>query len=297
MLVSMKALLDRASAENYAIAAPNVSTELDARAALEAAEELNAPLILDVGHKANKDPRFFIGLCAQLAAKANVPVAVNLDHGAVYEHAILAIQGGATSVMIDRSSLPYEENVAQVAELVKVAHAVGVSVESELGHVGQGSNYAEDGKANLTDPDQAMDFIQKTGIDCLAVAIGTAHGAYVGTPKLDFDRLEAIKKATDNFPLVLHGGSGTGDENLGKACRMGINKVNLSNDLCKAAAVALQAADLSGNNAYQVWKIGIAGWKARLKELIVVLGGEGKAWTPEHSKISVDTEVELEEKH
>ena len=157
-----------------------------------------------------------------MADKANVPVAINLDHGATYEDAIDAIAAGFTSIMVDRSSLPYEENVAQVKELVKVAHATGVSVEAELGHVGQGDNYAVDGKQALTDPAEAKKYIEETGIDMLAVAVGTAHGEYIGTPHIDFDRLAAIKEAVgQDFPLVLHGGSGSGDENLAKACTMG----------------------------------------------------------------------------
>ena len=139
-------------------------------------------------------------------------------------------RAGFTSIMVDRSELPYEDNVAQVSELSKIAHAVGVSVESELGHVGQGSQYAIDRDAALTDPTQAKDFVQRTGVDCLAVAIGTAHGVYTGTPYLDFPLLHKIYREV-SVPLVLHGGSGTGDENLAKATREGISKVNLATDL------------------------------------------------------------------
>ncbi|MFR5868947.1 MAG: class II fructose-bisphosphate aldolase [Acutalibacteraceae bacterium] len=295
MLVTMKEILDRASAENYGVAAPNVNTELDARCALEAAEELNAPIILDVGFSANPDIVFYGSFLTRLAESSTVPVAINLDHGGSYEEVMMALRAGFTSVMVDRSVLPYEENVKEVSEIVKIAHAMGVSVEAELGHVGQGDNYAVDGKTALTDPQEAKKYIEETGVDMLAVAVGTAHGAYVGTPKLHFDRLEEIKKVTGH-PLVLHGGSGSGDENLRKACQLGINKVNVCNDLMRAACDSVTAADLSGNGAYGLWGLIQEGWKARLKELIEVFGGVGKAWTVAPKGMPKTGATNLEEK-
>lgn len=282
MLVTMKELLDRASAENYAVAAPNVSSELDARAFVEAAEELNAPLILDVGYSANPDIFMFGQLLRDLATKSNVPIAINLDHGGAFEDIIAAIQAGFTSVMVDRSATPYETNVKEVSEIVKIAHAVGVTVEAELGHVGQAQSYDVDRDAALTSVDDAKKFIEETGVDCLAVAIGTAHGAYPKgfVPYLDFDRLAEIKKGTNNFPLVLHGSSGTKDEDLQKACSMGINKVNIANDLCQAAAKALKAADLEGQAAYGVYNVAREGAKELLKKMIKIYGSDGKAWNP-----------------
>lgn len=280
MLVSMKEILDRASKGNYGVVAPNVGSELESRAAIEAAEEMKAPLILDVGFKANPDIVFFGKILTDLCIRSSVPIAINLDHGGDFSHVISAIRAGFTSVMVDRSTLPYEENVAEVKDIVRIAHSVGVSVEAELGHVGQGTNYAVDRDAAMTKPEEAKKYIEDTGVDCLAVAIGTAHGAYIGTPTLDFDRLAAIKKATNNFPLVMHGGSGSGDENIRKACTLGINKVNINNDLMVGAREALFAADLSGNGAYGLFKIAKKGWKDRLKELIEILGGAGKAWVP-----------------
>ncbi|GHV63837.1 fructose-bisphosphate aldolase [Spirochaetia bacterium] len=280
MLVSMKEILDRANRENYAVMAPNVSMELDARAVLEAAEEMKSPLILDVLYKANPDMYLFGSYLRRLAEQASVPVAINQDHGQEYAHAVAAIRAGFTSIMVDRSALPYEENAAQVAELAKIAHAVNVSVEAELGYVGMGSNYDHDGISGLTEPSLALDYISRTGIDCLAVAIGTAHGAYKGKPKLDFDRLEEIKKIT-RFPLVLHGGSGTGEENLAKACKLGINKINVANDLFRAAHSELLKSDMEGNGVYKFWDVCSRGLKNRTKELIECFGGKGKAWVPE----------------
>ena len=280
MLVTMKEILDRANAGSYAVVAPNVTAEMDARACLEVAEDERAPLILDVAMIHTSDIFFHGSYLTKLADLAAVPVAINLDHGASFADAIKAIRSGFTSIMVDRSSLPYKENLEQVAELVKIAHAVNVSVEAELGHVGVGSNYGKLGEDLLTDPDQALDYIKKTGVDCLAVAIGTAHGAYAGEPHLDFERLKEIKKKV-GIPLVLHGGSGTGDDNISKACTLGINKVNICNELFKSMYDSIMENDLSGDNAYEFWNIALAGLKKRMHELIHICGCNGKAWTPE----------------
>ena len=150
---------------------------------------------------------------------------------------MIALRSGFLSIMVDRSSLPYEENVAEVCgNWLKIAHAVGVSVEAELGHVGSGEQYDADRNAGLTDPEQAKAYVEATGIDALAIAIGTAHGKYVGTPYLDFELLEKIYNEVE-IPLVLHGGSGSGDENLARATRMGITKVNIGTDLFQAGLI------------------------------------------------------------
>jgi fructose-bisphosphate aldolase class II len=179
--------------------------------------------------------------------------------------------------MVDRSSLPYDENVSQVAELVKIAHAVNVSVEAELGHVGMGDNYAHDGNNALTVPSEAVEYIKATGVDALAVAIGSAHGVYKGTPKLRFELLEQLRDAV-SVPLVLHGGSGTGDENLMRACQSGINKVNLCYDLLRAAVDSLTAEDISGTRAYDMFPLLARGWKSKIQHYIKLFGGDGKAW-------------------
>lgn len=293
MLVKMKDILVRASAENYGVAAPNVSHEIDARAVIEAAEELESPLILDVAFISTPDMVFYGKYLTELAKMSSVPVAINLDHGSNFAQPILAIRAGFTSIMVDRSMLPYEENVKEVSSLCRIAHSVGVSVEAELGHVGWGDNYVMDGKSALTDPAQAKEYIERTGIDCLAVAIGTAHGAYVGTPYIDFDRLDKIKKAVgSDFPLVLHGGSGSGDDNLAKACTLGINKINIYNDICKASYEALVKAKLTGNGVYEMWNIAKEGMKRRIAELIEKFGGKGKTWVPEITGISVKASTE-----
>lgn len=278
MLFSMKTLLDRANEGNYAIAAPNVSSELDARAALEVAEELDSPVILDVAPVSTPNLVFTGGYISELCRMSKVPAALNLDHGSRFDQAIQAIRGGFTSVMVDRSMLPYEENAAQVREIVNIAHSVGISVEAELGHVGSGAD-TEASEDMLTDPLLAASFVKDTGVDCLAVAIGTAHGAYKKAPKLDFDRLVNIKEACGHIPLVLHGSSGSGDENIKKACRLGINKVNIANELFQGACRKLLAADLSGNGAYELWNIAKQGYKETLKDRMKLYGCIGKAWT------------------
>ena len=151
MLVNMCDILKKSREGRYGVVAPNICNEDTARAAIEVAEENRAPLILDVIFNVNPDIPLFAHICGKLARKASVPVALNLDHGGCFEHAMIALRAGFSSIMVDRSSLPYEENVAEVAELVKIAHAVGVSVEAELGHVGSGEQYDADRNAGLTE--------------------------------------------------------------------------------------------------------------------------------------------------
>jgi len=178
--------------------------------------------------------------------------------------------------MADRSTLPYEENVAQVKLLAEIAHAAGVSIEAELGHVGQGSNYAVDGVSSLTDPDEARRFIADTGVDCLAVAVGTAHGAYIGTPKIDFDRLQAIDEACGT-PLVLHGGSGSGDDNLHKSCTMGVAKVNIVTDIILLTYQSVLDGDFSGNNCHKMYPAMYQANKDAVLHCFEITGSTGRA--------------------
>lgn len=269
MLVTMKEILDKAQEGNYAVPAPNVLYELETRAVLELAEELNSPLILDVFP--------FVGPeIIRLAKVASIPVAVNLDHGRDFSSIIRTITKGVSSVMIDRSTLPYEENIQEVKEMVKIAHAAGITVEAELGHVGQGSNYDVDGKKALTDVNEAVKFVEETGVDALAVAIGTAHGLYSGTPHIDFERLTEIDNAV-SVPLVLHGGSGTGFDNISKACKMGINKVNVNTDLQYGALERLKK-HVEENNPMG-FQISLAdGYRDILQKYMEACGCIGKAW-------------------
>lgn len=279
MLVSMKEILDAAKKGGYAVPAANAENELNVRSYIEAAEQLKSPLIIGAVARANPNMNDFGRIVTDLARQSCVPIALNLDHSATFEHAIMGIRAGFTSIMVDRSNLSYEENVAQVKEIVKIAHAVGVSVEAELGHVGYGGNYAIDGVSNFTDPDMAVRFVEETGIDALAVAIGTAHGLYNGEPKLEFELLQKIA-AVVKVPLVLHGGSGTGDDNLSKACHLGINKVNLSTDMKYAALKNMAKVYPLGSGEekpFAFWKLLQDGFRNELLHYIKVTGSEGKA--------------------
>ena len=279
LLVTMKEILDRAKKENYAVLAANFLCEVDARAFLEAAEDLNAPLILDMSYKNSMGIVFTGKYVCELCNMAKIPVALNLDHGREMTHFASAVRAGFTSMMIDCSALPFEENVETVKQVVAMAHSVGMSTEAELGHVGKGAEYDTCGNS-FTDPSEAAEYVERTKVDCLAVAIGTAHGAYKGTPFIDFDRLAAIREKV-SVPLVIHGGSGTGADNLYKVARSGVSKININNDLICGAYKKLIASDMKGNGAYGMWNYLKNGFKERAKEYIQLFGSDGKAWMPE----------------
>lgn len=273
MLVTMAELLNKAQAGHYGVVAPSNKDEITLRASIDAAIELNSPVIINLNAKAHPDMAFFARMTRDLALEAPIPVALNQDHGATYEHAVRAIAAGFTSVMADRSTLSFEENVAQVSEIVKIAHACGVTVEAELGHVGYG-HLDDMHNRSLTDPDKAKEFVERTQVDCLAVAIGTVHGTYTGTPHIDFDLLERLRKAV-NVPLVLHGGSGTGDENLTRACREGICKINIGTDVMQKARDAVlnsvvAAPHFTLPHFYEAYK-------QEVKRYMHIFGSVGKA--------------------
>lgn len=244
MILPMSELLKKAKKEGYGIAAPNVFNRETIEACFLAAKELRAPIILDVAGSHG------IYECMDIARfyekrYPEIPVAVNLDHGGPYEDIINAIRAGFSSVMIDRSTCSFEDNVKETAEIVRIAHACGVSVEAELGHVGQANEYDKTRDSGLTRPEEAFEFVKLTGIDCLAVAVGTSHGVYKGVCKIDFPLLDKLSKEID-IPLVLHGGSGSGDDNLVKTIEYGIQKVNLNTDLVLSGLDAIQ--DSYNNN-------------------------------------------------
>lgn len=277
MYVTMKEILQDAKKGGYAIIAPNIFDYKTAVMCVEAAEENKTPVIIDYNFgrgKVNREAVIDLGnFVAGLARRASVPVALNQDHGASFEHAILAINAGYSSIMVDRSSLPFEENVAQVKELTHIAHAAGLSVEAELGHVGFANNYEVDGFTALTEPGEAAEYVERTGIDCLAVAIGTAHGKYKGEPHIDFERLEAIQKVVD-VPLVLHGGSSTGDERLARAARSGICKINIASD---AGAAGIDAFKSASGRPGQILDAFYQGYKQCIVHYMEIFGQIGRA--------------------
>lgn len=282
MLVSMVELMKRAREEGYCIPAPAVENEHAVRACVSIAEERNTPLIMISLFKVNPDIMMFGRIITDIALRTSVPLAICQDHGGTFEEAMWAIRAGYTDVMVDRSRLPFDENVDQVKEIVRVAHAVGVGVEAELGHVGTNSdatvNTGEGNGENVfTVPDEAVKFVRETGVDTLAVSIGTAHGPYKGVPKLQFELLHELMEKVP-VPMVLHGGSGTGDENIRKAAKSGICKLNLSNDLKRGAIERLTTQrDLMGMGAYRMYPLLAEGYKKMLSHYIDICGSSGKA--------------------
>lgn len=239
MLVNMKPILADATQKKYGVVAPNIFDGYTIETAVKLASELRAPMILDVNGPLDK-LKYMAELTKFFSRKYdNVPVALNLDHGQNYENIMCAIHAGFTSVMIDKSQESFEENIRITSEIVRAAHAVGVSVEAELGHVGKGMEYDTDGKANLTLPQDVVEFVKQTGVDALAVAVGTAHGHYSGIPQIDFQRLDEIRAVSD-IALVLHGGSSSGDDNLCKAIQHGVSKINIGTDLGDSAIESLK---------------------------------------------------------
>ena len=243
MLVNMKEMLARAQKERYGIGFFNAVNVEMARAVIETAEEMHAPVI--VGTAEVLLPAMSLERVAEylipMAQKASVPVAVHYDHGLTFEKCMEALKLGFTSVMYDCSTASYEENLSRVAEMIRICHGMGVTVEGELGHVGdnEGTGKLENPSDYYTDPAVAADFVRKTGVDALAVAVGNAHGDYKFPPKLDFERITAIREATGT-PLVLHGGSGLSDDDFRESVRRGVCKINIFTDLDKAGKAGIE---------------------------------------------------------
>ena len=240
MLVNMKEILYDAKKKGYGVPAANAWNESTIKAVIAAAEEKHSPVILAL-YPEMADILAFGEVAVPLAARAAVPVVVHLDHGQQFVDAVKAVRAGFTSLMVDRSMASFEQNVFEVREIVKFAHSLDISVEAELGHVGKGTEYAETKNIGLTDTEEAKKFVQATDVDCLAVAVGTSHGQYAGTPELHFDLLKQLNEIVP-VPLVLHGCSGTGDANLQKAIKLGIRKLNLYTDLDQAGLAAAKTA-------------------------------------------------------
>lgn len=231
-LVNLKTALAHADEHGYAVGAFNTLSIEAVRGAIQAAEELKSPIILQVAQvQLDAAPLEYIGPVMVEAAKAaSVPVVVNLDHGEDFSVIEKALEIGFTSVMFDGASLPLEENISKSKEIVVMAHKYGASCEAELGVVGGSEGGIETVEMMLTDADQVKKFVDETNVDALAIAIGNAHGPYVKEPNLRLDRLEEINEITD-VPLVLHGGSGISIEDFQKSVRLGIQKINVATAL------------------------------------------------------------------
>lgn len=228
-LVKMKDLLKRAEEKNIGCGAFSVGNMEMVKGAIRAAEELNTPIIIQIAEvRLKNSPLHLMGpMMVQAAKEAKVDVAVHLDHGLTFETVDKALELGFTSVMLDASTLPFEENIAKVKTVVEKARKYGATVEAELGLVGGSEDGSCDHGIRCTDPDDAVVYARETGIDALAVAIGNAHGNYPVAPTLAFDVLEKIHEKVD-IPLVLHGGSGITDKDFQRAISLGIRKVNIA---------------------------------------------------------------------
>lgn len=245
MLVNLNEVLYPARKNRYAVGLFNaVNLEL-ARGIIAAAESTGSPVIMGTAeillpYGPLEEVSYYL---LPMAKKAKVPVVAHLDHGLRKETCLKALELGFSSIMYDCSTDPYEVNVQKVKEMAEIAHSYGATIEGELGHVGdnegsaEGDSHAFDPTKYYTDPKQAKDFVEKTGVDALAIAVGTAHGAYKFPPKLDFERIRTIAETID-VPLVLHGGSGLTDNDFRKAIEQGISKVNIFTDINNAAVKA-----------------------------------------------------------
>ncbi|HGH4038808.1 ketose-bisphosphate aldolase [Enterococcus sp. C76] len=235
MLVTGKEILAVANEKGFAVPAFNAGSGQLLNAVIEACEEAQAPVMIAIHPEELKFlTDSFVAQVKYAAQQTDIPICIHLDHGADFNQIIHAIRLGFTSVMIDASHLSYETNVMLSKKVVEAAHAVGISVEAELGTIGDTGNTIEGGVSEIiyTDPSTAQAFIEETGIDSLAIAIGTAHGIYPKElkPKLRLDILETIRSLT-TVPLVLHGGSSNSDEEIRQAVELGINKINISSDI------------------------------------------------------------------
>lgn len=258
MLVNLKEILEIAEEKKCAIGMFN-GTGLDSiQAVIAAAEELNQPVIIAHAevHNVYNDISLVGPAMIAAARDAKVPVCVHLDHGVSTEMIYKALRLGFTSVMIDASHLPYEENLALTKSITEIAHAMGASVEAELGRLvtgeaGSGEEARADMKAEdfYTDPKEAEEFCRITGVDALAIAFGTAHGFYTAQPKLDFDVVKRVKEAC-GLPLVMHGGSGVSDEGFREAIAGGIRKINYYSYMSKAGFMAAKAVIEEGKTSY-----------------------------------------------
>ncbi len=284
MLKTGDEILRHADQHGYAVGAFNINNMEIAQAIIKGAEACNAPVFLQASQGAIKYAgiEYIAAIGKTIAANTDVPVALHLDHGTDFKDIMSCIQHGFKSVMIDASQFPLEENIAKTKEIVNIAHSIGVSVEAELGKIGGTEEHISVAEEDVvyTDPEEAKYFVEETGVDSLAIAVGTAHGVYKGEPKIDFERIKQINELVD-IPLVLHGSSGVSYDDLRKAVSMGIRKINIDTDI--RASFAQTVANFIKENPDEIDPRKILG-PARdamaevVEEKIKVFGSNGKAW-------------------
>ena len=252
MLATLNDMLADAQRGRYAVGLFNVVTIEQAEGVFQAAEALRAPLIIGTAERFLKHfpLEMLAGMLLDRAGSASVPVAVHFDHGCTFDGCMRALRLGFTSIMYDCSSMPYEDNVRRMAEICRIAHAMGASVEGELGCVAgnEDGSAGHEPRAMMTDAALAGDFVRRTGVDALAVSVGNAHGAYRLPPKLDFELIEDIRNSV-SVPLVLHGGSGLTDQDFSRAMDCGIAKINIFTDINSAQSEACREALAAGKKS------------------------------------------------
>lgn len=281
MLANLNDVLYDAQKNHYGVGLFNTTDSDMLEAVISAAEELRSPVIIGTAEVLLPYGELqLIGpSMINMAKNASVPVVVHFDHGLTFDRCLEAIKLGFTSVMFDGSANELPENLKATAEIVKIAHAWGVTVEGEIGHVGSADTADNEVMDMYTTPKEAKDFVEATGVDALAIAIGTAHGAYKTKPKLDIERLSDIRNTIDT-PLVLHGGSGLSDDDFRNTIKHGITKVNIFTDLCIAGenAVANNIGDTSGFNGYlSLRTLKVEAMKKAVMEKMMLFGSDGRA--------------------
>ncbi len=276
MIANLNDVLPQAQKNGYAVGLFNTIDTDMLEGAISAAEELNSPIIigtaevlLPYGELSLITPSII-----NAAKNASVPVVVHYDHGLTFEKCLEALKLGFSSVMFDASVLDYDENIKQTREIVKIAHAMGSTVEGEIGHVGD--NGADSAADIYTSVEMAKDYTDKTNTDACAVAFGTAHGKYLKKPKLDFERLKDIRAAVD-VPLVMHGGSGLSDDDFKTAVKCGIAKINIFTDLCTAGEDAVKSACEENIGYLKMRNKKVMAIKEAVKRKILLFGSQNKA--------------------
>ncbi len=278
MLVNLDYVLKKAQEGNYAVGLFNTIDTDMLEGAISAAEELKAPIIIGTAEVLLPygELKLLAPSIIAAAERAEVPVVVHYDHGLTFERCMEALKLGFSSIMFDGSGVDAAKNISDTAQIVKIAHAFGATVEGEIGHVGEAASEDNSSSDLYTTPDEAEEYIGKTGVDALAVAIGTAHGNYKTAPKLDLERLCSIHKRVST-PLVLHGGSGLSDDDFRNTVKNGISKINIFTDICSAGAEAMQYGVKNNFPYLDIRSLRVEKIKETVKEKIKLFGSSGKA--------------------
>lgn len=278
MLVNLNEVLKKAQKGKYAVGLFNTTDTDMLQAVIEAAEESNSPVILGTAEVLLPYGELKLIAPSVIAAakRAKVPVVVHYDHGLTFDRCIEALKLGFSSVMFDGSAKPYEQNIAETREMVKIAHAFGATVEGEIGHVGEAAKEDNLLTDMYTTPEEAKAYLEATGVDALAVAIGSAHGVYKKKPMLNIERLKEISSVV-KVPLVLHGGSGLSDDDFKNTIRNGIAKVNIFTDLCLAGERAMKDGEEKKLGYLETRNLKVDYIKEAVKHKMALFGSVNKA--------------------